>query len=208
LSLLLISLVKNRPLSSDADLREVYERSRIYDSTMQSATHEYEAAKLALPLARSAFKPQLGVGADLDLTATQSDSFDSSQSPNRIPSQNDEYVSGTLSLTLTQTLYNRANRNLIDQARIGILQADSQFVAVEQQLILRVSTAYFNVLRAKANVDFSRSELEAIGRQREQAERRFDVGLVPVTDVRSAHPWRMIFRSRNRNLPTSTSGSS
>jgi len=111
------------------DLREVYERSRIYDSTI-------------------------------------SDSFESSQSPNRIPSQNDEYVSGSISLTLTQTLYNRANKKLIDQARIGILQADSQFVAVEQQLILRVATAYFNVLRAKANVDFSRSELEAIGRQR------------------------------------------
>jgi outer membrane protein len=41
-------------------------------------------------------------------------------------------------------------------------------------------------LRAGANVEFSQSELEAISRQLEQAERRFDVGLVPVTDVRSA----------------------
>ena len=53
-------------------------------------------------------------------------------------------------------------------------------------MILRVATAYFDVLRAQADLEFSQSEREAIGRQLEQAERRFDVGLVPITDVRSA----------------------
>ena len=49
-----------------------------------------------------------------------------------------------------------------------------------------MATAYFEVLRAEANLEFSVSELEAIRRQLEQAERRFDVGLVPITDVRTA----------------------
>lgn len=52
--------------------------------------------------------------------------------------------------------------------------------------MVRVSTSYFNVLRAQANLLFRRSELEAIGRQKEQNERRFEVGLVPVTDVKDA----------------------
>ena len=69
---------------------------------------------------------------------------------------------------------------------MDVRQAETQYAAVGQTLILRVATAYFDVLRAQANVEFSQSELEAIRRQLEQAERRFDVGLVPITDVRSA----------------------
>ena len=96
------------------------------------------------------------------------------------------YLETALSLTLTQSLYNRSDSKLVDQAEIGVLQADAQYAAVGQTLILRVATAYFDVLRAKANQEFSQSELQAISRQKDQAERRFDVGLVPITDVRSA----------------------
>ena len=156
-----------------ADLREVYEQAKTYDSTYRAAQYDLEAAGERVPLAKSAFRPQLTLGGEIGLSTLADDG----EGP---------YEETALSLTLNQTLYNRANSKLLDQAELGVLQAQAQYAAVGQTLILRVATAYFDVLRAQANVEFSQSELQAISRQREQAERRFDVGLVPITDVRSA----------------------
>lgn len=157
-----------------ADLSDVYASAREYDATLRAATFDHEAARQQLPIARSSFLPQLSAGADADAGYIDTDAGD------------DNYTGTSLSLTASQTLFNRANGSVLDQAKLGVLQADAQFLAVEQALILRVATAYFDVLRAQADVEFSQSELQAIGRQREQAERRFDVGLVPITDVRTA----------------------
>jgi len=156
-----------------ADLREVYEQAKTYDSTYRAAQFDLEAAGKRVPLARSAFRPQLTFGGEVGLSTLADDGLG-------------PYEETALSLALNQTLYNRANSKLLDQAELGVLQAEAQYAAVGQTLILRVATAYFDVLRAQANVEFSQSELQAISRQKEQAERRFDVGLVPITDVRSA----------------------
>lgn len=156
-----------------ADLTEVYEQAKTHDTQYLSAQFDLDAASRRVPLAKSAFRPQLAFGADAGVGAQAGD--------------NDKLFTDTaLTLTLTQSLYNRSDKKLIDQARLGALQADAQYAAAGQTLILRVATAYFDVLRAKASLEFSQSELQAISRQKEQAERRFDVGLVPVTDVRSA----------------------
>jgi len=160
-------------LDQGTNLRTVYEQARDYDAEYQAAQFELEAARKSVPLARSAFLPQLSFGAEAGLTTLADDG----EGP---------YEETALSLTLNQTLFNRSNGKLLDQAKISVLQAEAQYAAVGQTLILRVATAYFDVLRAQANVEFSQSELQAISRQREQAERRFDVGLVPITDVRSA----------------------
>ena len=155
------------------DLTTAYNAARAYDAEIQAAGFDLEAARQRVPLAKSAFRPQLQLGADVGLTDANSD-------------LSSTYREDSLSLTLNQTIFNRSNSKLLDQARLGVLQAEAQFASQNQALILQVATAYFNVLRAQANVEFSQSELQAISRQREQANRRFDVGLVPITDVRSA----------------------
>ena len=156
-----------------ADLSEVYEQAKSYDAEFLTAQFNLDAAGKRVPLAKSAFRPQLTFGADAGL-GTLADDGEST------------YRDTALTLTLSQSLYNRSDKKLIDQAELGVLQAEAEYAAVGQTLILRVATAYFDVLRAKASQQFSQSELQAISRQREQAERRFDVGLVPITDVRSA----------------------
>ncbi|MFK7859890.1 MAG: TolC family outer membrane protein [Granulosicoccus sp.] len=160
-------------VAQGTNLRAVYEQAREYDAEYQAAQFELQAARQNIPIARSAFMPQLSFGADLGL-ASKADDGDG------------PYEETGLSLALNQTIFNRSSGKLIDQAQIGVQQAEAQYAAAGQTLILRVATAYFDVLRAQANVEFSQSELQAISRQREQAERRFDVGLVPITDVRSA----------------------
>ena len=155
------------------NLTTVYEQARQYDAEYQAAQFDLLAARENVPLARSAFLPQLSLAAEYGI-ATLADDGDG------------PYIESGLSLTLSQTLFNRSSGKLLDQAQIGVQQAQAQYAASGQALILRVATAYFDVLRAQADLEFSQSEREAISRQLEQAERRFDVGLVPITDVRSA----------------------
>ena len=158
------------------DLTQVYERARDHDAAIQAAAFDFEAARERVPQARSALLPQLSAGAEGSYTQLIDQDIDG----------DDDFTGSTLSLTLGQTLFNQASNAQLGQAETSVMQAEAQFRAEEQNLILRVATAYFDVLRAQANVEFSESELEAISRQREQAERRFDVGLVPITDVREA----------------------
>ena len=179
------------------DLNDVYSRALDHDATLRAATFDNDAARQRLPLARSAFLPRFSGGVDLGIGYVDADvpavaPTDVGEGDGDaggaivVDDGEDTYRSSGLSVTATQTLFNRADGALLDQARLGVRQADAQFLAVQQTLILRVASAYFDVLRAQADVEFSQSELQAIGRQREQAERRFDVGLVPVTDVRTA----------------------
>lgn len=156
-----------------ADLEEVYEQARQYDAEYSAARYDLEAARQVIPIARSTLLPQLSFGGEAGLS-TQADDGESS------------YGETALSLSLRQTLFNRTYGKTLDQAEISVMQAEAQYAALGQALILRVATAYFEVLRSQAILEFSQSELEAISRQLEQAERRFDVGLVPITDVRSA----------------------
>lgn len=175
-SLLLVAVplgFSGAAVSQSIDLKQVYEQARQYDAEFSSAQYDLEAARQRVPLARSAFRPQLNLGGEVGVTTLADDG----EGP---------YDETALSLSLSQTLFNRSNSRLLDQAETGVMQAEAQYSALGQTLILRVATAYFDVLRAEANVEFSQSELQAISRQREQAERRFDVGLVPITDVRSA----------------------
>ena len=64
--------------------------------------------------------------------------------------------------------------------------ARAQFAADQQSLIIRVSEAYFSVLRAYDNLQTRDAEQRAIQRQLKQTHRRFEVGLLPITDVHEA----------------------
>lgn len=172
-TLVLLAAFPLTSLAQAIDLREVYEKAKTYDAEYQAAQLDLEGALQRVPLARSALLPQLNLGAEGGLDSSSGDGLGT-------------YEATAVSLSLSQTIYNRASGQLLDQAKLGVLQAKAQYAAIGQTLILRTATAYFDVLRAQANVEFSQSELQAISRQREQAERRFDVGLVPITDVRSA----------------------
>ena len=65
-------------------------------------------------------------------------------------------------------------------------QAEATYQAAQQNLILRVSQAYFNVLSALDSLEANQASLEAISRQLDQANKRFEVGLIAITDVQEA----------------------
>jgi outer membrane protein len=74
----------------------------------------------------------------------------------------------------------------VKQADIEVVQAEATYKAAQQSLILRVSQAYFNVLAALDGLEANQASLEAISRQLDQANKRFEVGLIAITDVQEA----------------------
>ena len=92
----------------------------------------------------------------------------------------------TWALNLRSNLLSWTNWMNIKAANAQVAQAEVNYQAAEQNLILRVATAYFAVLSAYDNLVANQASLEAIARQLDQADKRFEVGLIAITDVQEA----------------------
>jgi len=156
-----------------ADLLEVYRLAQANDASYQIARYQLDAARQAAPQARSALGPQVGLSAEVGLSENNDDGRGSLRSD-------------SVGISLTQPLYDRGARRDVQRADLTVSRAEADFSAAGQDLMLRVAERYFAVLHAQDSLQFARSEKEAIARQLDQAERRFEVGLIAVTDVKEA----------------------
>jgi outer membrane protein len=95
-------------------------------------------------------------------------------------------TSKTWGLNLSENLFSWSTWMAIKQADAQVAQAEANYRAAEQSLILRVAQAYFNVLSALDGLEANQASLEAISRQLDQADKRFEVGLIAITDVQEA----------------------
>ena len=82
--------------------------------------------------------------------------------------------------------YSQTQFNNKTQGRKQVDIAKAQLDAVEQDLIVRVSTAYFDVLSAQDNLFLIREQKKAVAEQFESAKRNFEVGTATITDSREA----------------------
>lgn len=173
--LALLILLSWWQLSPAEDLVTVYGLALNNDAELMIAESNYLAAIQALPLARSGRKPQISLNANG--TARESDNSETGD--------NDSETVG-YSLNLTQSLYNTETRGNIKVAEASTAAELARLKAARQALILRVAETYFNILAAEDNVEFAYAERTAIARQLEQAQKRFEVGLIAITDVQEA----------------------
>jgi outer membrane protein len=174
------------------DLVGVYEDALVSDPQIREADANRLASREARPQAWSALLPQI-TGAlartqDKQNGAEGTLDFD----PNTglpIPLTEVFGLNSTArswSLNLRQNLFSWSNWMTLKQADAQVAQAEATYQAAQQNLILRVAQAYFNVLSAQDGLDANQASLEAISRQLDQANKRFDVGLIAITDVQEA----------------------
>ncbi|WP_438970974.1 TolC family outer membrane protein [Methylophaga sp.] len=97
-----------------------------------------------------------------------------------------EYNNHGYTLSLVQSIYRRENFVQKEQAEIAIEGASASYVVAQQALIVRVSERYFGVLGAEDDLTFAIAEREAIAKQLEQTQQRFDVGMATITDTTEA----------------------
>lgn len=96
------------------------------------------------------------------------------------------YWNHGFSINFSQPVFHWEHWIQLDQSGNRIAKAEADYQAELQNLIVNTSEAYFNILAAQDGLEFSVSELKAIQRQLEQAQQRFDVGLIAITDVYEA----------------------
>jgi len=159
------------------DLLEIFELARTTDPEFQQAIANRQAGEEALPQARAALRPNISLNGQFNVIDTKSD----------ISGDVDEqYRELSYGVSLTQPLYRSAVRSGVKVADARVEQARAEFALAEQALILRVAERYFSVLDARAALDAAEASLAAIERQLEQAEQRFEVGVIARTDVEEA----------------------
>ena len=163
------------------DLVDVYQLSKAQDTEIREAEANYNASIQAQPIARASLLPQISASAE-----TSDNTIETEGQTFGVDSTDVDFNSHGYSLRLTQALYNQSFYVQLRQAKNTVAKAKIELDASNQDLIIRVSEAYFEVLAAQDNLRFAESEKDAINRQREQAEKRFEVGLVPITDVKEA----------------------
>ncbi|CAH1560236.1 outer membrane channel protein TolC [Vibrio jasicida] len=164
-------------------LAEIYDLAKQNDPQLLSVAAQRDQAFEAINSSRSALLPQINLTAGYDIARGDTD-YDNN-SPTLRDRDNDQNVLSA-GVGFTQELYNRASWITLDTAEKTARQSDATYAATQQGLILRVSQAYFEVLRAQDNLVFVRAEKAAVGRQLEQTKQRFEVGLSAITDVHDA----------------------
>ena len=96
------------------------------------------------------------------------------------------YDGGSTALVLSQPLFRLANQLTLEQAELQVRQGELQLALAEQDLLLRVAKAYFDVLQGQDELTVARAQQDALQQQLAQARRTFEVGTVPITDLNEA----------------------
>jgi outer membrane protein len=183
------------------DLVGVYQDALKNDPTLRQADATRLASREARPQAWSALLPQIsGTLSRTDDRQNGSEAEGAIGSGTSTPTGPTAPVGGSTSavpysintvskgwgLNLRENLFSWSNWMSVKQAGKEVAQAEATYQAAQQNLILRVAQAYFNVLSALDGLDANQASLEAISRQLDQANKRFEVGLIAITDVQEA----------------------
>lgn len=162
-------------------LMDVYTRAKQHDADIHIAESRYNAQALARPIARANILPQA------NLTANTTDvNQETTGSTFGVAGREVDFNDHGFTLSISQALYHHDHYVQLRQAKNSVARATIDLDASYQELMFRTSDAYFNVLAEQDNVAFRKSEIEAIERQLEQAKKRFEVGLIAITDVKEA----------------------
>ncbi|NBW68347.1 MAG: channel protein TolC [Betaproteobacteria bacterium] len=161
-------------------LIDLYEIARGYDASFISAKAQYEAnlAKAnqtlggILPnisMTTSATRTNISVTADATATTTEN-----------------RYGVYSANVTMTQPIYRPAVWATYKQGGRQLLQATAQYEAAEQELLVRVTQTYFDVLSSQDSLEFVKAQKKAVAEQLASAKRNFEVGTATITGVRDA----------------------
>ncbi|MBK8186378.1 MAG: TolC family outer membrane protein [Cellvibrio sp.] len=178
---LLIGLMTFLPLTTQANsLLDVYELALQNDAQLKADKARYDADKEYQYLNRAGLLPTVTANASV----TTGDSESTDKLTNITTTTDSDGQSWDISLN--QTLFDMSAWYSYKQGKKLSAQAEAQFGADQQSLIVRVATAYFNVLRSVDILEASIAEEKAYGKQLEQTKQRFEVGLTAITEVHEA----------------------
>jgi len=162
--------------TSALDLKGAMDLAEQYDTTYQAAYANYLAVTETSAQSTSAVLPQVAFNAFLQRGETETER---SGTTNSSDNNSDGY-----SVNLNQVIFDKSVFDNISQGDAIAAQAFADVESARQDTIVRVATAYFDVLTAIDTLETASAERKAIGKQLEQSKERFNVGLSAITDVK------------------------
>jgi outer membrane protein len=156
-------------------LVEMFDAARDFDAAFKSVQLQAEATQRKVEQAQA----KLGPMVNLNLNGS-TNLIDNNLEASR------GYSSGTATIAGSQPLYRPADNAEVSQANLLLKLANEQLRAAEQDLMVRLSQAYFDVLASQDSLTFVQAQLKAVSEQLAFAKRNFEVGTSTITDTREA----------------------
>ncbi len=176
-----------------ADLITITRDALDNNAALASARSEYLGVEAGRDVARSGLLPQINATGNVahnqqyeSQGSSRAGTGTGNEAGNISGASGDRYNTVSLSLEATQALYDEVTRREVTQTERQIDQQVYLLAATEQQLLIDVASAYFDILRAHEVLEARFAQERAIGRQLEQAGEQFEVGLIAITEVEEA----------------------
>ena len=169
--------------SASYSLLDVYQSALMQDKVLAVALSNQKAVQEVIEQAYAAYRPTLTFNAGISATSARTE-----YSGRTVPFTGGQasFESYTLNLNATQPIYRKSLLVNIDQAKLQVSQSDKQLYVARQDLMRRVTEAYFNVLVAQEKWHLIKTQKKLIFEQREQARLRFKLGASTIVDVNEA----------------------
>jgi outer membrane protein len=160
--------------TQNMDLMRLYQEAAFNDPALNSARFNYAANKEFYWQGLSTLLPQVSANP----AATRF--FQHGEGNSRV------YDQRSYTVTLTQPIFNAAALEVFRQGDLVTKVSDLQFLQAQQDLVIRVSQAYFDVLTAQDNVELFQNKKGLIKQQLQAAQSKFEVGSATIVDTNDA----------------------
>jgi outer membrane protein len=173
-------------------LKDIYELALQNDAQLKASEAQFRANLQTEEKAFSQLLPQINASYDYEDNSSEGRSVQINPltgqpvSPSNTISSDRDTTREGYAVSLQQKIFDLNSWFTFKSGKAFSETARARFASEQQDLIVRVSEAYFNVLRAQDNLASIRAEEKAVQRQLEQTQQRFDVGLIAITDVHEA----------------------
>ncbi len=157
-------------------LGQLHDAARAYDATLQSARSQYESTLARAEQSRAGTLPSVGLAMSMSRSTIDAN----------VPIANSTFGSQGATVNASHPLYRPANRLTYEQGKKSVIVGQALLQVAEQDLLLRVTQAYFDVLAAQDAVTFVDAQKTAVAEQLAAAKRNFEVGTSTITDTREA----------------------
>ena len=167
--------------ASAEDLMQIYREAQQNDPAIAAAKSQWLATQERMPQAKAGLLPSASLSGQANFNT-----FDSTVRSDPAVDVNRDYRFYGATVSAAQPLYRRQNTIAYDQSKEVVAQAEWVLGTSQQDLILRVATAYFDVLLAEFSIELAVAQKAAVSEQLAQAKRNFEVGVATITDTNEA----------------------
>ena len=168
------------------DLLTVYEEAVLNDAQLSSARIQNQSMKELIDQGLSLFLPNINIDASYVQNDNKRKILTSGINNDLLSGTSANYESYDYGVTITQPIFNYASYAKYKQNLIQSSLSDKQLIKAQQNLIFRVSNVYFETLMAMDEIKLLQAQYSAIKAQLAEAEARFELGLISITDVNEA----------------------